>query len=177
MGSAVFGTTLITAIEGCQPKVQRKEEWTLDQDQLEQVKALADAIIPKTDSPSASEVGVPQYIDLLLKDVFEPDAVLEFKEGLASLNKACQSQDGKAFPALSKQQQHDFLLSIEKDIYAVDTERKMPFYLSFKKLCVSIYFATEQGIKQNLVYNPIPGGYQGDVPLVSGDRIEVGNEM
>ncbi len=177
LGSAVFGTTLITAMEACQPKVQQKVEGILDRDQLEQVKALANTIIPKTDTPSASEVGVPEYIDLLLKDVFEPDAVVDFMEGLALLGEACQAQTGKAFPALSKQQQHDFLLTIEKDVYAVDTERKMPFYLAFKKLCVSIYFVTEPGIKQNLVYNPIPGGYQGDVPLESGDRIEVGNEM
>ncbi|NND05134.1 MAG: gluconate 2-dehydrogenase subunit 3 family protein [Saprospiraceae bacterium] len=177
LGSAVFGTGLISAIEGCQSKVKREEEWTLDNDQLELVKALADTIIPKTDTPSASDVGVPRYIDLLLHDVFEPDAVREFEEGLATLSAACQAQAGKPFLLLSQQQQHDFLLSIEKDIYAVDAEREMPFYLTFKKLCVAIYFTTEQGIKQNLVYNPIPGGYQGDVPLESGDRIEVGNEM
>lgn len=149
----------------------------MDHDQLQQVKALADTIIPKTNTPSASEVGVPQYIDLLLRDVFEPDAVREFMEGLATLNEACQAQSGKAFTALSEEQRHDFLLAIEKDVYSVDTDREMSFYISFKKLCVSIYFTTEQGIKQNLVYNPIPGGYQGDVPLDPGDRIEVGNEM
>ena len=177
MGSAVFGTTLITAIEACQPKVQQKKEGILGHDQLEQVKALADTIIPKTDTPSASEVGVPQYIDLLLKDVFEPDAVREFMEGLAALNEACQGQSGKALSDLSEEQRHDFLLTLEKEIYTDNTKRKTPFYLAFKKLCVSVYFTTEQGIKQNLMYNPIPGGYQGDVPLESEDRIEVGNEM
>lgn len=177
LGSAVFGTTLITAIEACQPKVQQKEEGILGHDQFEQVKALADTIIPKTDTPSASEVGVPQYIDLLLRDVFETDAVREFMEGLSTLNEECQARSGKEFPALSKQEQHDLLLAIEKDVYAADTERTIPFYLTFKRLCVSIYFTTEQGIKQNLVYDPIPGGYQGDVPLESVDRIEVGNEM
>lgn len=177
LGSAVFGTTLITAIEACQPKVQQKEEGILGHDQLELVKALADTIIPKTDTPSASEVGVPQYIDLLLKDVFQPDAAREFMEGLATLNEACQARSGKGIPTLSKQEQHDFLLAIETDVYAFDTDLEMPFYLTFKKLCISVYFTTEQGIKQNLVYNPIPGGYQGDVPLDPGDRIEVGNEM
>ena len=177
LGSAVFGTTLITAIEACQPNLQQEEGLILDHDQLQQVKALANTIIPKTDTPSASEVGVPQYIDLLLKDVFKPEAVREFMEGLASLNGACQAQSGKAFTDLSEEQRHDFLLAIEKDVYSVDPDREMPFYISFKKLCVSIYFTTEQGIKQNLVYNPIPGGYQGDVALESGDKIEVGNEM
>lgn len=177
LGSAVFGTTLITAIEACQPNLQQEEGWILDHDQLEQVKALVNTVIPKTDTPSASDVGVPQYIDLLLKDVFEPDAVREFMEGLTALNEACQTQSGKAFTDLSEEQRHDFLLTIEKEIYTDNTKRKTPFYLAFKKLCVSIYFTTEQGIKQNLVYNPIPGGYLGDGPLESEDRIEVGNEM
>ena len=177
LGSAVFGTGLIAAIEGCQSKVQDEVEWTLDNDQLDLVEAFADTIIPKTDTPSASEVGVPAYIDLLLHDVFEPDAVREFVEGLTRLNNECQRQTGKSFHELSEDQQHDFLLAIEKEVYAVDTENELPFYLTFKKLCIAIYFTTEQGIKQNLVYNPIPGGYQGDVPLASSDKIEVGNEM
>jgi hypothetical protein len=53
----------------------------------------------------------------------------------------------------------------------------VPFYYTFKKLCINIYYSTEEGIKQNLTYNPIPGGFQGDVLWQPGDKIEVGNEM
>ena len=38
--------------------------------QLALVTALGDTIIPRTDSPSASDVGVPAWIDLMVDDYY-----------------------------------------------------------------------------------------------------------
>ena len=54
---------------------------------------------------------------------------------------------------------------------------RIPFYYTFKSLVITIYFSTEQGIKQNLNYTPIPGPYKGSIELKEGDRIRIGNRM
>jgi len=53
----------------------------------------------------------------------------------------------------------------------------VPFYFTFKQLVITIYFSSEEGVKQNLNYQPIPGSFLGDVGLKAGDKIMVGNQM
>ena len=175
--SAVFGTSLLTTIQGCQTGIQDEAVRTLNGRQLNLVKALADTILPKTESPAASEVGVPQCIDLLLHEVFEPEAVSDFISGLTKFDQECQAKTGEEYISLPQSKRHEYLKAKDEQIIGSIHTDGIPFYLTFKKLCIDIYFATEEGIKQNLAYNPIPGGYQGDVLLKPNDRIEVGNEM
>ncbi|NND34804.1 MAG: gluconate 2-dehydrogenase subunit 3 family protein [Saprospiraceae bacterium] len=178
LSSAIFGPGLLTALQGCASEANIPDQpLVLNSKQFQLTKALADTILPRTSSPSASDVKVPEFMDLLCKDVFEEDARQHFLDGLAVFDNDCVSVGGKSFHKLSPEAQYDYLVDMDRMVMEKSYTDKIPFYYTFKKLCIAIYYSTEEGIKQNLNYNPIPGGFQGDVPWQAGDKIEVGNEM
>ena len=178
LASAIFGTELLTALQGCSSEANIPDQLlVLNLKQYQLTKALADTILPRTNSPSASDVKVPEFIDLLLNDVFKEEAKEHLLGGLTQFDVDCQKAAGKSFHKLSPQEQHDYLTDIDKKVMEKSYTDLVPFYFTFKRLCINIYYSTEEGIKQNLNYNPIPGGFQGDVLLQPGDKIEIGNEM
>ncbi len=105
------------------------------------------------------------------------DAQKHIIDGLGRFNSDCHAATGKPFEKLSVENQNKYLEPIDKQIMGRQYSDKIPFYFTFKKLCLNIYYSTEEGIKQNLNYRPIPGSYQGDVDLSSDHLLEVGNNM
>ena len=178
LGSAVFGPGLLSALQGCGTEANLPDQLLIfNAEQFQLTRSIADTILPRTASPSASDVKVPEFMDLLLRDVFEEQAKEHMLGGLARFNEDCSEATGKRFHNLSAADQHAYLADIDQMVMEKSYPDAIPFYYTFKKLCISIYYSTEEGIKQNLKYNPIPGGFQGDVLLQPGEKIEVGNEM
>src|SRR5438270_1269845 len=85
----------------------------LTQTELDWLKALVDTIIPRTDTPGASDAGVPVFIDRRL--AVNPGLAELFRGGMKALDDEARAQFGAAFPALSAPQQIAFLTSREED--------------------------------------------------------------
>ena len=176
--SAVFTPTLVSAIPACPQKVQDAIDLqVLDIEQFELCNAIGDVILPKTESPSASEVKVVEFMDVLLKDVFDQETVDSFLSGLQQFDQDCQQETGNLFIKLSAEDQSDYLESVDSKIMAASYDAEVPFYYTFKRLCITIYYSSEEGVKQNMDYQPVPGPFQGDVKLQAGEKISVGNSM
>ena len=176
--SSVLGPGLFQALQSCRKEaslVQDLKVLTPQQDRL--IQAMADTIIPKTDTPGATEVGVNKFLDLLLTDVFEKEVKQHFLEGLEAFEENCQAQTGSSFTELSPNDRHHFLSGVDREIMSQDYGESIPFYYTFKHLTTSIYFSSEQGVKQNLDYQPVPGPYKGEVELQPNDTISIGNHM
>ena len=71
---------------------------TLDADQQNVLAALVDQILPATDTPGASDVGVPQFIDTMLSEWYAPEERDRF---LAGLGRVDARADGGSFAALA----------------------------------------------------------------------------
>jgi len=71
--------------------------------------ALADTILPKTDSPGAVEVGVPKMVDALLGTWASPERRVALTEALDRVDAAAKKQKGKAFVALKPAERLAFL--------------------------------------------------------------------
>lgn len=176
--SAIFGPGFVLALQSCASETVLSEELLVfSPGKFALTSAIADTILPRTDSPSASEVNVPEFMDVLLRDVFSNEAKDHLLDGLEQFDLDCKAATGKSFVKLDASEQHDYLSPLDQKVMSANYPDKIPFYYTFKKLCLSIYYSTEQGIKQNLNYNPIPGSYQGDIALSVDGIIEVGNEM
>jgi hypothetical protein len=176
--SAIFAPALMSAIQSCERKLSETEKPLVFNDQQNAlVKAIADTIIPKTDSPSASDVGVPQFLDLLLQDVFDQQVTEKFLTGLEQFDEDCKADTGKLYTQLDQSHRNDYLEQIDREVMGKEYDDLVPFYFTFKQLCVSTYYSTEQGIKQNMNYQPVPGQFQSDIALEPGDKIMVGNQM
>lgn len=166
--SAIFTPGLISAIQGCRQKIQETVNLlVLDQRQFDLCNAIADTILPKTDSPSASEVRVVEFIDLLMHDVWDAETVDSFIQGL---------KEFEEFAGMDQEEKTGHLEPIDQQVMSEEYGDTVPFYYTFKRLCLTVYYSSEQGVKQNLDYQPVPGPYQADVELKAGDRIMVGNQ-
>src|SRR4051812_19714702 len=75
----------------------------LTQPELDWLKVLVDIIIPRTDTPGASDAGVPVFIDRRL--AANARMAETFRAGKQALDADAQARFGSALPALSPQQQ------------------------------------------------------------------------
>ncbi len=176
--SALFAPTVLSVLQGCTPKEINTRNllvFTDGQDSL--VKIIANTIIPKTHTPGASEVKVNQFLDLLLNDVFEKEFRKQFLNGLKQFDKDCLTKTGKSYTSLSEKERFNYLEALDRQVMGKEYEETVPFYFTFKHLISLIYFSTEEGVKQNLNYLPIPGSYRGNIEYKDGDKIMVGNYM
>ena len=144
----------------------------LSASQLAIVSGVVDVMIPRTDTPGALDVGVPAFIDLMLKDVYTQPERDRYLAGLAELDAAAVSGNGQTFVALELPQRaalvrkfHDAAVSEERRQHSAQTHLQRPFVLLTKELTLLGFFTSEVGATQVLQYIAIPGAYHGCLPL------------
>jgi len=151
--------------------------FTREQAQL--VSALADQILPKTDTPSASEVKVDQFIELMVSEVFQQYEQADFIAGLKEIDQKSEDRFEKFYFNLNDQSKYDLLHTIDSEINYLDVETnvKKPFFLKFKELTLLGYFTSKEIMKNHLVYDPLPMELDGCSPLMDGQKLNVGNHI
>ena len=131
---------------------------TSKQDDL--IVAIADKIIPRSDTVSASDEQINIFIDLLLQDVFEEEVKRSFLSGLKEFDEECQLVTGKIFVELNDAERHNYLKTIDKEVMEKEYQEFVPFYYTFKQPTVRVYFSSKEGVKQKMNYLPISGAYE-----------------
>lgn len=122
----------------------------LTETQHEIMGRVAELIIPRTDTPGALDVGVPDFMEIMLRDCYKKPAQDTFLAGLGELEQ-------KSFLALSPDQQTNLLKKIEADAQKASAPT---FWLISKELTLLGYFTSEAGIKASFDYQPIPGKFE-----------------
>lgn len=136
---------------------------SITKEEEELVKALADTIIPKTNTPGAVEVNAHLYAAKMIDDCMAKTDQVKWLKGLRSF--AAQAEEKKdAFQAMSKEDRVQFLSPFEEK-KITDTDSVF-FYESTKYLTVngyttSEYYLTQQG------FSLIPGRFQGCVAVTT----------
>ena len=123
--------------------------------------AAADRIIPRTDTPGAADVGVPAFIDRLYGEFMTPAEQKLLMEGLQEIDSAAKTAHGSGFPALNATQQDAVLLAIA----TAQQERNPSSFALIRSATILGYFTSEQVGRNVLHYDPVPGGYNGCVPI------------
>src|ERR1700722_14660491 len=77
----------------------------LEQNQV-LIGALAETIIPRTDSPGAKDAAVDSFIIKMIRDCTPRKEQNNFLDGLKDLQEFCRHQYGRAYPDCSEAQQH-----------------------------------------------------------------------
>lgn len=80
---------------------------------LAMVTALADTILPRTDTPGALDVGVPAFVDLLVADWYPERETRELVAGLEALDARCRAEQGKSFAELAEEGRRSFLGGVD----------------------------------------------------------------
>ena len=138
---------------------------TLDAPQQDLLAALVDEILPATDTPGAAEAGVPQFIDKMLTDWYEPDERAAFLDGLASVD---ASAEGGSFVALAPDARTALATALDAAAYEPqpdDAPEGTPFFRRLKELTLSGYYTSEVGATEELQWIAAPGRFDADIPL------------
>lgn len=144
---------------------------TLNAHQYATVKTMAEMIIPRTDTPGAADVGVPDFIDLMLTEWYDDAERSRFLAGLADVDARSHARFRKDFVDCSSSQQSGILVSLGKEMAQnTKTSQRLrrrrgatpaDFYAMFRDLTLTGYYTSEPGATQELHFEMIPDYYDG----------------
>lgn len=123
--------------------------------------AVADRILPRTDTPGAADVGVHAFIDLLYGEFMTPAERKMLTDGLDSVDAAARSAHGRVFIILPADQQDALLRTIAR----AEEGKDQGFFRLIRSATILGYFTSEQVGRNVLHYDPVPGRYDGCVPI------------
>ncbi len=136
----------------------------LGEEELRQVGALADLVIPKDDrSPAASAVGVVEYVNEFVSAPAHAEQLTRLRAGLAWLNReASRRFAAENFAELGQAESAEILdeICFEPDA-APERKEQARFFDAFRDMVATGFWTTEEGMKDL--------GYVGNVPLPSFD--------
>ena len=124
--------------------------------ELATIAVLSDIIIPRDEvSGSATEAGVPQFIEFIVKD--KPEFKTPMRGGLKWLDIFSGKHYGKAFKDLSVQQQIEIVDQIAyPEKAAADVQQGVQFFSLMRNLTATGFFSSKMGIADV--------GYVGNAP-------------
>lgn len=138
----------------------------LNATQFATVDAIAERILPRTDTPGARDVGVPQFLDVMFGGYLTAADKKTWTDGLADLEARAQRTHRQSFNKLNETQQDALLKTIATESQA----KEKTFFHQIRDLVLIGYFTSETVGRTVTQYDPVPGRYDACVPLS-----EVGN--
>ncbi len=191
MGGAISAPTLVALLEGCKSADKASMPFSLTDNYREIVAQFAEVIIPATDTPGAKEVGVGPFIETMIRDCYSDAQGTHFMKGLETVTEKAKAMGG-TFTELSAGQQIELVKAMETEGKSEEENKKKqvqidsetgkekrgsaaeepvtPFFTLMKELTLFGYFTSEVGATQVLDYVPIPGKYEGCIPLKEGQK-------
>jgi len=190
LGGALSASTVAGVLAGCEARRTPDGAWApraLSSDQLDLVATIAEHILPETDTPGARAVGVHRFIDAMLADSFPDEERRHFLAGLSDVDARAQRSCGRAFLRCATLEQRAVLDQLDREAFAAtasppdrlpetpgsrpgsdtDPGRKsgVPFFRTMKELTLVAYYTSEAGATRELRHAPVPGRFEGCVPL------------
>jgi gluconate 2-dehydrogenase gamma chain len=168
LGGAISAPAALAILQGCSakepvPGVAAAAPKFFKGKQADVVTAIADVLIPKTDTSGALDAGVPAFIDSIMADVYPKDAQDRFSAGIAEFESVAGA-GGKPFLDQDVTQR---AATVQKAIDAAlaGEHRDKPFILVARELTLLAFFTSRVGITENMEYVAVPTAYHGCVPL------------
>lgn len=134
-----------------------------NQDQMRCLHDICAVVLPQTDTPSASQLGVHHFIDHQLSSCFDKTQQQSAVDIVNKIEQVALAKNDKSFVKLSAEKQTQLLEQLEASQSDFDALDAAAFSL-VKSLIVYGYFTTEVGATQVLAYQAVPGGFKGSIP-------------
>jgi hypothetical protein len=152
------------------------------------VGAVADTILPRTDSPSATDVGVPAFVDVIVSENYTDAERTAFLAGLDALDSwtplsapsattdstAVRTTRPVPFAGVSPEDRAQILDAIEHAPRRGEPQRT---YWRLKGLVIHGYFTSERVSKEVLHVEVMPGRFEGSAPLATKAASSSSREM
>ena len=127
--------------------------------ELALISAIADTVIPTTETAGAVAAGVPETIQALATDWGNDEFRQYWRTGLGNLG----GKLGDGFAEWGAGERLSRLTTYDAEVFDGVTEDG--FYRDLKATIVQAYYMSEPGATEELAYEPVPGEWIGCVPL------------
>lgn len=142
------------------------------------ISALADTIIPETNTPGAASAGVENYIINVLVNCTSNIEQNRFLQGLQEVEIHSLEEYNKSFIQCKPKERVEILNFFQsKDVYKYQIIKRVhnkilgqTFFSKLKQLTVEGYCFSEIGATKGLAYDYIPGKYEACVALVPNQK-------
>lgn len=168
---------LLEAAPAARAALQEGAFSTLDSRQADTVRELAEIILPRTETPGATDANVAEFIDIMLTSWMDPEEVDGFIAGLDEVDERAGRAFGGTFLEGSAAQRRALVESMDSEVAEllradgagiahdyIDAPDDLPeqrapqtFYYQFRRLVLLGYFTSEAGMTEALRFNPFPG--------------------
>jgi len=174
LGAALAAPTVAGVLAGCRASRVPDGAWApraLTRAQAELVAAIAEHILPETDTPGARAAGVHRFIDAMLAESYPPVERKRFLEGLAEVDARAGRASSRPFLQCAVGDQRALLEVLDREALAGSVDPlEPPFFRTMKQLTLVGYYTSEIGATRELHHAPVPGRYDGCVPLAQIGR-------
>jgi len=126
------------------------------------VRAIADTIIPRTNTPSATDVGVQKFVDVIVNEYLTDAERTAALSGLDAIDARARAESGVTFAELSADKKGAMIDSFEKGDRSVEPSQT---YWRLKGLVVHGYFTSERVMRDVLKVTVMPGKFEGAAPV------------
>ena len=127
-------------------------------------------IIPTTDLPGASDLKVHEFVLRMVDDCHDAESRQQFVTGLSQLDEVTKKRFDKSFSECSVEERLALFGELEekKEVEKMSDgkENQLPaFYSIAKRHTIRGYLSSEYIMTNVLVYNMIPGRYNGCIEI------------
>lgn len=167
LGGAISAPAALAILQGCSAKdAPAIADWKpkfFQGNEAKSLTAIADIIIPKTDTSGALDANVPAFIDTMMAEVYAADAQQRFHEGFKEFESTAKA-GGKEFLEQDRATQTATVKQALETAVAGDQPQR-PFILMARELTLLGFYTSQVGITENMDYQPVPTVYHGCVPI------------
>jgi gluconate 2-dehydrogenase gamma chain len=158
LAGVVLSPALVTFVAGAQSAAAKTHLTTA---QAAVAAAAAERILPRTDTPGATDVGVPAFLDRFYGEFMTDDERRLFVAGLDAIEAASKTAHNGSFAGLTAAQQDAVLRAV-----AVGQQNENPSSFGLIRSATILgYFSSERVAKDVLNYDPVPGRFDACIPL------------
>jgi hypothetical protein len=129
---------------------------------------VCETLIPKTTTPGAKDLSLHLYVLKMLDDCTPAKDQKTFVAGLGQLAEVAKKQLGQLFEASTAAQRAALLLRIDQQPKAFSAE-VVAFYRAARQLAIDGYMGSKYFMTKQVVYELIPGRYDGYFPVSKVD--------
>lgn len=173
--ASLAAPSLLTLLQSCQsePRLDWQPRFFSDTE-ARFVSAFVDTILPRTDTPGALDVKVDMFLDKLVAEAYDEAGKQSMHDEIAAFDANCVGLFGNVFAELSTADRTEVLMAAEATSptfnggvwgTAVGQQEPVGFYRSMKSMAVWAYRSSEKVGTEVLNYDPVPGAYDGCVPV------------
>lgn len=163
--SAVAGLTvsmpsLGLLLQGCRsndpfiPKV-------LTPDLVAILETVTETILPRTDTPGATDAEVVPFIDNVLDELFDQEKQSAFIADVVSLNDRAAAEKGADLLSLEFEPLFSFLSMVDEEAVEarLNNEDPLPVFATIKELTIVGFYTSRIGLHEEMEYSAAQGIY------------------